>query len=132
MDDNFLNKELSDTEFDQWLGIQLKSNLVEPPLDFTSKVMMKLDINTQKGRIDPIMLLILVGILIVNGSLVAIPYIFTEKVLLKVSSLFLFETYTSLVSVNLIIAATIGIGLLFVGLDFLLSKRFGGSNINIA
>lgn len=132
MNDNFLNKELSDTEFDQWLGIQLKSNLVEPPLDFTSKVMMKLDINTQKGRIDPIMLLILVGILIVNGSLVAIPYIFTEKVLLKVSSLFLFETYTSLVSVNLIIAATIGIGLLFVGLDFLLSKRFGGSNINIA
>ncbi|PKP39078.1 MAG: hypothetical protein CVT98_03395 [Bacteroidetes bacterium HGW-Bacteroidetes-15] len=132
MNDDFLNEELSDAEFDKWLGTQLKSDLVEPPEDFTSKVMMKLDVQPQKGRIDPIMLLILVGILIVNGSLVAFPYILTEKWLLKVSNLFLLETYTSLVSANLIIAATIAVGLLFVGLDFLLSKRFGGTDINIA
>jgi hypothetical protein len=127
-----LTEDIADDEFDNWLGTQLKSNMIEPPEDFSSKVMMKLESPTKNGHIDPIMRLILVGILIVNGSLVAFPYILTDKWLLKVSSLFLFETYTSLVSANLIIAATIAVGLLFVGFDFMLSKKFGNSNITIA
>ena len=132
MNDNFIDKEITDHEFDKWLSNQLKDEMISPPEDFTSKVMTKLEMPRQNGQIDPLMLLILVAFLLVNGGLLAFPYILSEEWLQKISGMFLLETYTQISSANIIISAVVAIGLLFVGLDFLLSKRFGGPTINIA
>lgn len=132
MNDNFIDKEISDEEFDKWLSSQLKDDMVSPPEDFTSKVITKLESHGQSGHIDPLLLLILIGVLLVNGGLLTFPYLLSDEWLQKISGLFLLETYTQVSSANLVISAIVAIGLLFVGLDYILSRRFGGSSINIS
>jgi hypothetical protein len=132
MNDDFLNDDFADAEFDKWLAHQLKSTMVSAPEDFSSKVLIKLESPAKKGSIDPVMLFILFGILVVNVIFIAYPYILTEKWVLKISSLLFFESPTSLPSANIIIAVTTVVGLMFVGLDYMLSKKFGNSNVIIA
>lgn len=132
MKDNFLSDKTTDAEFDGWLATQLKSSRVSAPEDIASKVITKLDTPPLKGHIDPLMLIILFGILTINVALLAFPYIIPAEWIQKVSGLFVFETYARLSSIKDIINAIVVVGMLFVGIDFLLSKKFGGKNITIA
>lgn len=131
MNDNFIDREISDEEFDKWLSSQLKDNLLAPPEEFTSKVIAKLDKPSTNGQIDPSMLIVLVVILMINGILLAFPYFLNDDLTNRISRFFLLETYNQLSSVSNVIIAFVGIGLLFVGIDFLLSKRFGGFNVSV-
>lgn len=131
MNDNFIDREISDEEFEKWLSTQLKDNLLSPPEEFTSKVVAKLEKPTKNGQIDPSMLIVLIVILMINGILLAFPYFLNDDLTNRISRFFLLETQNQLSSASNVIIAVVMIGLLFVGLDFLLSKRFGGFKVSV-
>lgn len=132
MKDDFLHDETTDAEFEKWLAAQLKNSMVTPPEDLASKVIMKIDMPRSKGHIDPLMISILVGVLMINVGLLAFPHIIPSEWIQRVSTLFMLETYATLSSVNMVIAAVVATGFLFVGIDYLLSRKFGSNNITIA
>lgn len=132
MKDDFLHDETTDAEFDKWLAAQLKNSMVTPPEDLASKVMIKFDKAQPKGHIDPLMISILVGMLTINVGLQIFPYLIPAGWVPKVSSLFMLEIFPALSLVNIVIAAVVATGFLFVGFDYLLSRKFGSNNITIA
>jgi hypothetical protein len=132
MKDDFLHDETTDAEFDKWLAAQLKNSMVTPPEYLASKVVMKLDMPRSKGHIDPLMISILVGVLMINLVLLAFPHIIPSEWLQKLPSLLMLDTFATLSSVNSVIAAVVAVGLVFVGIDFVLSRKFGSNNITIA
>jgi hypothetical protein len=132
MDDNIIKNQISDDELDKLLGSHFKDSLVEPPIGFTNGVMSKLSAQKQGGQFDPIMLIVLLTILIINALVIALPYILPNQWLQKVANVFQIATFSSISSVSLYLVSAVLLGIVFVVLDFFLSRRLESSDTTFA
>jgi hypothetical protein len=132
MDQKIFNQEMADDEFDKWLASQLKDSIVEPPKEFTNNVLMELSVQKYGAQFDPIMLIILISILVVNAFVIVLPYLLSLKWLQMAANALSFDTYSAIASVSTYIAFAVVLGIAFVFIDFFLSKKFEAESSNLA
>lgn len=120
---NIHNQELTDADFDKWLGETLKISAVEPPINFTQKVMLKIPYPDAKVEDDPTLILIVAAIALLMAMVLVVKYLLPTSLLDSTGLSFIYELVNNSwrFILNCILVIVAGAGLF--GVDQLLLQR---------
>lgn len=130
-ENDFIQDNISDTEFEDWLQKQLKLSMVEPPTNFTDVVMERVEKPITEQQNDPTILFIAAGIIVLGSSAITFPSLFPELWGNILQHLTL-NTWSSTNATIHVVSSITLLCVIFFGFDWLLSKRFRARSISIA
>lgn len=128
---DFIQDNISDAEFEEWLQKQIKQSMVDPPVNFTDAVMERVEKPVSQQQNDPTILFFAAGTIVLGSCTITFSAIFPN----------IWENFLQYLTLNFwsstnatiqVFSSITLLCLFFFGLDWLLSKRFKDKNISVA
>lgn len=127
----YKNMEMPNDVFDKWLAEQLKENVVEPPANFTSKVLAGIEGKSTNGNSESIWIIILLTVSLFMAIAISAAYLIPAEYFRKINLQNIIEITGSIKKIVLFgTLALLGVSF-FYGIDNFFENRYRNNNVAI-